>query len=77
MTVCCPAIQETKAEIQSKKPLSTMLATYKNVLFLDHNHLLTTGIDDLTLWLLPGRKRVKGHQYRWLAVGYDLEIGYF
>ena len=26
-----------------------MLATSKNVLFLGHNHLLTTGADDLTL----------------------------
>ena len=27
----------------------TMLATSKNVLFPGHNHLLTTGTDDLTL----------------------------
>ena len=26
-------------------------ATSKNVLFSGHNHLLTTGTDDLTLWL--------------------------
>ena len=33
-----------------KKPLSTtMLATSKNVLFPDHNHLLTTGTDVPTL----------------------------
>ena len=30
-----------------------MLATSKNVLFPGHNHLLTTGADDPTLWLLP------------------------
>ena len=54
-----------------------MLATSKNVLFPGHNHLLTTGTDDPTLWLLPKHQRVKGHQYRWLAGGYDLEIGHF
>ena len=32
---------------------TTMLATSKNVLFPGHNHLLTTGDDDLTLWLSP------------------------
>ena len=48
-----------------------MLATSKNVLFPGHNHLLTTGIDDLTLI------KVKGHPYRWLAGGYDVEIGHF
>ena len=29
----------------------TILATTKNVLFPGHNHLLTTGTDDQTLWL--------------------------
>ena len=29
--------------------LTTMLSTSKNVLFPDHNHLLTTGADDPTL----------------------------
>ena len=39
-----------------------MLATSKNVLFPDHNHLLTTGTDDptdyrlSTRWLLPGNR---------------------
>ena len=28
---------------------TTMLATYKNVIFPGHNHLLTTSADDLTL----------------------------
>ena len=36
-----------------QKPLSTMLATFKNVLFPGHNHLLTTCTDGLTLWLSP------------------------
>ena len=54
-----------------------MLATPKNVLFSGHNHLLTTGPDDSTLWLSPEWQRVKGHQYWWLAGGNDLEIGHF
>ena len=55
--------------------VTTMLATSKNVLFLAHNHLLTTGTDNPMLWLSPKRRWVKGHQYRWLAGGYNLEIG--
>ena len=35
----------------------TMLATSKNVLFPGHNHLLITGADDKTLWLLPEHQR--------------------
>ena len=56
---------------------TTMPATFKNVLFPGHNYLLTTGIDYLTLWLSPEHQQVKGHQYRWLAGGYDLDIGQF
>ena len=33
----------------AKRPLSTMLATSKNVLFPGHNHLLITSTDDPTL----------------------------
>ena len=29
--------------------VNTLLATSKNILFPGHNHLLTTGTDDLTL----------------------------
>ena len=47
-----------------------MPATSKYVLFLGHNHLLTTSTDDLTL------SQSVGHQYWWLAGGYDLEIGH-
>ena len=40
-----------------KKPtiqqVTTMLATSKNVLFPGHNHLVTTGTDDPSLWF-PG-----------------------
>ena len=44
--------------------VTIMLATSKNVLFPGHNHLLTTGINNLTLWLSPKRQ-------------WDLEIGHF
>ena len=61
--------------------VTTMLATSKNVLFPGHNHLLTTSTYDPTLiiarapaWVII---KVKGHQYQWLAGGYDLEIGHF
>ena len=50
---------------------TTMLATSKNVLFPGPNHLLTTSTDDSILWLSSEPQRVKGHQYRWLADGYD------
>ena len=55
-----------------------MLATSKNVLFPGHNHLLTTSTDDFTLIItrMPS-SQVKGYQYRWLAGGYNLEIGHF
>ena len=48
--------------------VTTMLAMSKNVLFLGHNHLLTTGADDPILTSAP--------ECRWLAGGYDLEIGH-
>ena len=58
-----------------------MLATSKKVLFPCHNHLLTTNTDDPTLTAAraPARVifKVKGHQYRGLACGYDLVIGHF
>ena len=38
--------------------VTTMLATSKNVLIPGHNHLLTTGTDDPTLWLSPKREQV-------------------
>ena len=37
---------------------TTMLATSKNIPFPGHNHMLTTGTDDLTLWLSLERQRV-------------------
>ena len=54
-----------------------MLATSKNVLFPGYNHLLTTGTDDPLLTGARAISRMSGHQYRWLAGGYDLEIGLF
>ena len=38
--------------------VTTMLATSINVLFPGHNYLLTTSIDDPTLWLSSKRQRV-------------------
>ena len=55
----------------------TMLATSKNVLFLGHNHLLTTDTDDPSLSGARAIIKAKGHQYQWLVDGYDLEIGHF
>ena len=59
-----------------------MLATFENVLFPGHNHLLTTSADDpdtLIITLAGVRTIIKlsGNQHRWLASGYELEIGYF
>ena len=49
-----------------------MLATPENALFPGHNHLLQL----MTLHSLAVIK-VSGHQYQWLAGGYDLETGHF
>ena len=61
--------------------VDTMLGASENVLFPGHNHLLTTDTDDPTLIItLAGDRaivKVSGHPYRWLAGGYDLEIGHF
>ena len=58
-----------------------MLFTAKNVLFPGHNHLLTTGVDDLSLIItLAGARATKsrlGHQHRRLAGGFELEIRLF
>ena len=39
--------------------VTTMLATSENGIFLSHNHLLTTGTDDLILWLSSEHQQVK------------------
>ena len=58
-----------------------MLATGKNVLFQGHNHLLTTGTANQHFDYLrsasEGDIKVLSDQQRWLAGGYDLEIGHF
>ena len=57
--------------------VTTMLATSKNVLYAGHNHLLTTGTDDPSLASTQMIIKVSGHQYQWLAGGYELETGQF
>ena len=55
--------------------VTIMLATSKKVLFTGHNLLLIT-----LIIILAGAQviiKVSGHQYRWLAGGYDLKIGHF
>ena len=57
--------------------VTTMLATFKNILFTGHNHLLTTGTYELSLAGTRVMIKASGHQYRWLTGGYDLDIGHF
>ena len=72
-------ITEQKATIHQ---VTTMLATSKNVLFPGHNHLLiNTGTvwPDTLIITLAGTWamiKVSSHQYRWLAGGYNLEVGH-
>ena len=54
-----------------------MLVTSKNLLFPGQNHLLTAITDNPSLTGTQAIIKVGGHQYRWLAGGYDLEIGHF
>ena len=54
-----------------------MLATSKNVPFPGRNYLLTIGTDDPSLTGAWATIKVSGHQYWWLAGGYDLEIQHF
>ena len=49
-----------------------MVATSKDVLFSGHNHLLTTGTDDLSLAGAQVVIKVPGHQYHWFAGDHDL-----
>ena len=56
--------------------VTTMLAASKNVLFPGHNHLLTTSTDDPSPAGTQVIIKVSGHQYRWTAGGYELEIGH-
>ena len=43
--------------------LTTMLSTSENTLFSGHNHLLTSGVDDLSLAGTRVIIKVKGHQH--------------
>ena len=55
-----------------------MLATSKNVLLPGQNHHYWWPF--ILIITLAGARviiKVSGHQYRWLAGGYDLEIGHF
>ena len=54
-----------------------MLSTSKNVLFPGPNQLLPNGADDPSLAGARAIIKMKSHQYRWLAGGYDLEIEHF
>ena len=56
--------------------VTTNLATSENVLFPGLNQLLTTGTDDPSLTAAWAMIKVSGHQYWWLAGGYDLQIGH-
>ena len=69
--MCSP---RKRATIQQ---VTTMLATSKNVLFPGYNHLLATGANDPSLTGTRAIIKVLVHQYRWLAGGYDQEIGIF
>ena len=78
----CPTCPLNYSMSLHKKPsihqVTTVLATSKNVLFTGHNHLLTTGTANPSL--LAGTQeiiKVSGYQERWLAGGYNLEIGHF
>ena len=53
--------------------VTTMQATSKNVQFPGHNHRY----DDPSLGGGQAIIKVSGHQYRWLAGGYDLEMQHF
>ena len=70
----CVHTQRKKATIHQ---LTTMLSTSKNVLVPGHNHLLTTSADEPSFADIRTIIKVSGHQHRWLAGGYELEIGHF
>ena len=54
--------------------VTTMLATFKNVLFPGHNHLLTTDTDSRSLAGAQAIIKVKGYH---LAGGHDQETEHF
>ena len=44
---------------------------------MSYFQVITTGTDDPSLASARAIIKVSGHQDRWLAGGYDLEIGHF
>ena len=56
-----------------------MLATYKNILYPGHIHLLTTGTDDPSLSEALATMKMSGHQYgsSVFSRSYDLEKRHF
>ena len=52
MLLCVIAIVHSVQKITIHQ-VTTMLVTSENVIFVGHNHLLTIGTDDPTLWLSP------------------------
>ena len=69
--------KKTKKHTHTIHWITTMLATSKNIPFPGHDHLLITGTDNPSLTGTRVLIKVSGHQYQWLAGGYDLEIGHF
>ena len=72
-----PPACEITAQKATIHQVTTMRTTSKNVLFPGHNNLLTTGTDDPSLAGAQVIIKVSGHQYWWLAGGYNLQIGHF
>ena len=81
LTLNVTTVSSDSVQKATSHQVTTMLATSKNVLFTGHNHLLSTGTDDSTLIITLAHAqaiiKVSGNQYRWLAGGYNLEIGHF
>ena len=80
--LCIDSFSFTVQKNATIHQVTTILATHKNVLFPGHNHLITTGTDDQTLAIITltgtwAIIKVPGHQHRWLAGGYELEMGHF
>ena len=52
----CDALSTFTAQNTAIHQVTTMLTTSNHALFPAHNHLLITGMDETTLWLLPERQ---------------------
>ena len=51
--IVCQLLPAVTVCTAQKAIIYQVITTPKNVLFPGHNHLLTTGTSDLTLWLSP------------------------